>query len=787
LPIAARSQQLANGTIDVTVTDSLTHQGLDNAEVFLLGGDTPQSSLTNAQGIVEFRDVAPGIYSVAVQRSDYKRSDVSEFEVAENVRVAVAVALESSLKVIASVTAHGHTSITSTDIDAESSERKVSQTLKGALAKIAGITIDDTTYGPGSAFNVSLRNHDASQTAYSVDGIRVGGGQSGLIGSAQSLFSGASVSFEPTAGDLGGTLNFQTLRPTKTWTYDALGKLGNYGAATYSFSVTGAPNKRIALAYQHAFDAQDDFRSGLTYADQSGGAPYLHVAANQTTGDLLKLSYTVNKRTSATITGILTNARYSGICKDFTTLVPCGFGSVPTSSSRNAYALLRIGSLIGNVEAGVYAGTPFGRYGQDASARIVDGTPMTPYVSTTNYRDFNIGTYASVTAKRHTDSFNSFFSEQGGTSTQTYNSNVLTIPQPVTRMSEIAVHDHVKSNDRLALTHGLSLVSGTDAGSALVASETADWQPAKADVFEASLSLGSAQPSYAGLAPFSDPLSADFDCFNGSTYVDGPADRAVKQSSVNYTFSWQRTFRGGNVKVDLFRENDGGQQLRVALPIAGETSTLFPNGEPAYLAQLQSVWSLPTVCGSIPFQPKHVYVSKSVSGLDEINQGFDISGRVPLGRNVVALPTYAVGSTYLTTIDPRLEFPGSYYATGIQLPHKPLRTAGLTIDGILPKARLELLGNAQFTSINNPGNLPAFTTYNAGVVFLSDTGTITLTESNIFGTRTGLFTRYQGVDPMPVVGGGTFSFATTPLPPRQWTITWNIPWHQQSAHGRLRR
>jgi hypothetical protein len=134
----------------------------------------------------------------------------------------------------------------------------------------------------------------------------------------------------------------------------------------------------------------------------------------------------------------------------------------------------------------------------------------------------------------------------------------------------------------------------------------------------------------------------------------------------------------------------------------------------------------------------------------------------------------------LSSLDPRLEVPGSYYATGRQLPHRPLRTAGLTIDGVMPKSQLEWLANAQFTSINNGHDLPAFTTYNAGLVFHTSSGTLTLLESNIFGTHAGLFSTYLGVNPMTLVGGGTFAFASDPLAPRQWQLTWDIPWHQRT-------
>ncbi|MEO6913384.1 MAG: carboxypeptidase-like regulatory domain-containing protein, partial [Candidatus Baltobacteraceae bacterium] len=160
LPSALAAQERANGSIVVIVTDAATRQPLDNAEIFLLGGDTPQTSLTNAQGMLQFPEIAPGVYRIAVERGDYKRSAVPEFEVAEGAAVKIAVALESSLRVIASVKARGSVSITTTNIGEGSPERRVSASLKSALDKLAGVSVDDTTFGPNSAFNVSLHNHD---------------------------------------------------------------------------------------------------------------------------------------------------------------------------------------------------------------------------------------------------------------------------------------------------------------------------------------------------------------------------------------------------------------------------------------------------------------------------------------------------------------------------------------------------------------------------------------------------------------------------------------------------
>lgn len=776
---AAAAQGLANGEILLKVTDAATHQPVDNAEVFLLGGDAPQTSLTNAQGELDLQEIPPGTYRIEVQGTGYKRTDTAQFDVLENAKVRIDIALASTLKIIASVKSQPSISISSSEIGSESSDRKVSQSLKDALNKLAGVSVDDTTYGPNSAFNISLHNHDASQTGYSINGTQIGGPQQQFLGAAQSLFSGASVNFTPTAGYLGGTINYQTLRPTKLWTYNVLSTIGNYGAGTYSFSATGTLTPRLTMAFQHAFDARDNFLSGLNYADQSG-APYLHQGSNQSRGDLLRLSYVINKRVSAYFFGTLTNASYAQICSDFTTLQPCGYGSIPTTSAHSGYSYLGLSSLIGNVQTNLNVSAPFGNYGTSQGPRVVDGVPMTAYSSTNRYSGVNYNLNGSITARRHTDSLNIYTSVFHGASTQTYNGVPVSIGQPSVQYSSLSVSDRVKSNDNLAITHSLSLDSGTDAGSALVLSETADWQPRTADVYEGSVEVGSAQPSYFGRTPLDDPLSADFDCSNGSTYVDGSADPAVKQSYLNYTFSWQHTFRGGSVKLNLYRENDGGQSLRASVPIAAEPANTFPNGLPAYLSQLYGVWNLPTVCGTIPFNPQRVYMTQRLSGMNSISQGYDISGRVPLGRNVVLLTTYTVGSTYLTSIDPRLTFPGSYYGIGLQLPHKPLRRAGLTIDAIKPRSHIEALLNAEFTDINNAGNLPAFTTFNAGLVFFPNVGTITLTESNIFGTHSGLFTQYQGIDPMSLVGGGSFAFSTTPVPPREWLITYRIPWRQHT-------
>ncbi len=99
----------------------------------------------------------------------------------------------------------------------------------------------------------------------------------------------------------------------------------------------------------------------------------------------------------------------------------------------------------------------------------------------------------------------------------------------------------------------------------------------------------------------------------------------------------------------------------------------------------------------------------------------------------------------------------------------------------MPHSPFEWLADAQFTSSNNWENLPAYTTYSAGLIVNMKRGSLRLFESNIFGSQTGIFTTYEGVDPMPLQGGGSFAFATTPLPPRAFSVEYDVHWQQRAS------
>ncbi len=89
----ALAQSQESATIIVRVTSATNDAPIDNAHVFLLGGDMPQSSLTNAQGILVF-SVAPALYRVQVKADGYADSASTEVDVAEGQRLDVSVTMQ---------------------------------------------------------------------------------------------------------------------------------------------------------------------------------------------------------------------------------------------------------------------------------------------------------------------------------------------------------------------------------------------------------------------------------------------------------------------------------------------------------------------------------------------------------------------------------------------------------------------------------------------------------------------------------------------------------------------
>ncbi|MBV9271058.1 MAG: hypothetical protein JO165_08190, partial [Candidatus Eremiobacteraeota bacterium] len=106
----------------------------------------------------------------------------------------------------------------------------------------------------------------------------------------------------------------------------------------------------------------------------------------------------------------------------------------------------------------------------------------------------------------------------------------------------MSLGDTVKANDKLALAHTLSFSSGTGSGTttALQVGERVTWERAN-DALEASISAGNTYPTFAQVGAIGDPLSADFNCHSGTTFVSGPDGTSTRQTTLDYQFGWHHT------------------------------------------------------------------------------------------------------------------------------------------------------------------------------------------------------------------------------------------------------
>ncbi len=805
--------QSDTGEIRIYVLNAATGRPLSDARTILVGPQTA-ASLTTAAGEIHYTDVPVGIYRVRVVKQGYSAGVSREFDVLpdrlETVRVALALTNSSGptdtnsggLKVIGTVTARSSVGVSSTDLSDSSPVRRLSDSLTDALDKIAGVSVTQDVTDPNSPVTVSLNGHDESQTAVTLDGIPLSapGSAANLRAIGTDLFTGSSVSTSPSAGALGGGVNFRTLQPTQALQFKGSATTGTFDRSNEQYALTGSVD---ALGF--AFEATDrDSNSPLTfqdYEDQSG-LTYPHDGESQSIGDFAKLRYRLgDDRTSISGTALVNDQHNYSICARDVTVLPCGIGPDNENFSRYGFAYGTIQSLVGTVatqitgytsssisnvdDAARYAVLPIATPGTDPCEEdqgTVTYAPLPPedYVqlpcpslSTGATVTRGIAYSASISQGRQTltlsgNAYSSLDSSLpiAGSIYETAYTNAIS-------STSYQIADSIKASDALTLSPRLSLADTTTLGASLLGGFGATWRPRVQDTYGASINVGSSQPNVSVNRSFSDPLGARFDCQARTAVVSGPGDtNGGAQSAVSLDVNWTHQFlrSGGQVSLDAYSQVQSGQLINatIAEPVSG---TYYPAG---YLQTLYSVYNSPTVCGSASPLPE-VFVTEPVGGTRRIYQGINATGRFGIGRYFVALPTYTLNVAELTAASARLLDGPSTTIVGAQLPNRPVHRAGITFDGYLPRSGLELLASVQYTGANNQQNLGPYATFAAGLSHGFGPGVVTLFENNVFDTYGAYFATDANVAPLPLSqGGGEYRTAATPLAPRTISVSYTV-------------
>ena len=778
--------QSDTGEIDIIVVDATTKQPLELARV-LLDGPVMTTELTGKNGKVVFTDVPDGIYRARMVKRGYASLSSASFEVLDGRIVTVNFALamaNGGLKVIGQVTAKASATISSTSIDQNSPQRRLSTDLADALNKLSGVTVSSSSDDSDATQTISLEGHDPSQTQLTLDGIPLNApGSTGNLGAfATDLFQGASVHMGPTLGGLGGSVNFSTLQPTLSWISQLQISTGSNGRYNYSLAETGSDGK-LGIAVQTVERLYPSLVDGDLYEDASG-LDYVHDGDSTVSGDVFSARYEFGDNNS--LSGMFLNStrntdivclRYNG---DPETTLPCGYGPNNTDASNVQLYSLTDNALIGatQLQASVYsldAGILLNEL-----ARYVNGAPS-PIGYSSDTRSTGYVVNASLPAQeRHTISIQAY-----GTSSQ-FTTTPL-IPQAAefysgaqtTQYNVLQGTDTIHSSDKLTLvgSAGLSTATG-NTGISELASAGATWRPTARDTYSGSFALGGAAATQGRLQILSDPASLRFDCAGRVAFGSAPGQEPTNSSSNSLRVSYTHQLHGGNVSLTLYRQVQNG----VLLPVYVDGYVLNQLGElpTGYVEQVAQIYNSPAGCNtppSTPFLAQQLYFTTPVSGVRRLYQGAELTGYVTLG-NLVVQPYYNLTGAQAASNSYIFANPWSITIPGQQLPNVPLQKAGIVLDYKAPGSMFEWLADAQHVGANNPNNLPAYTTYDAGVTAQLTRGTLTFAATNITDTYAGIFASVANAVPFTTAGGFAIANIARPLTPRTYSVTYSARFGQ---------
>ncbi|MHB8462867.1 MAG: TonB-dependent receptor, partial [Vulcanimicrobiaceae bacterium] len=270
--VAPATAQTTTGTITGIIVDQTTSLAIVHAGVTLQrSGKVLQSTTTDAQGNYSFANVAPGLYEVGVDAHGYGlvRSEIVAVTAGSTVAVRLSlsrVATTGSLKTIATVTSRSGGALAATttitkSIDAQLLNDEGYLRAAELLHNLPGVNFAGSgqTAAQGDDSYIDIRGLGETETQALLDGHPVGpqgvyginhpyGTYSGSFNYAAASFlalNKVQVTFGSGASGLygtdatGGTIDMQTLNPTRKRSMSLIQGIGDQGQQKTAFKATG--------------------------------------------------------------------------------------------------------------------------------------------------------------------------------------------------------------------------------------------------------------------------------------------------------------------------------------------------------------------------------------------------------------------------------------------------------------------------------------------------------------------------------------------------------------------
>ena len=581
-------------------------------------------------------------------------------------------------------------------------------------------------------------------------------------------------------------MNFTTLQPTQTWQYRLNAADGSFDKYNWSLGVTGSIGK-LGIAAMTTKRGGNNPLTFQDYLDQSG-LVYPHGGESTNAGDMLKLRYGLTDNTTLILTALENNQDIVSLCTQDTGILPCGIGPGNGSTSKYQFVYGTVQSLVGQVavQATGYVSSQNGlsnqinRFIDECVGALVPCPMAEPYATDTASLTRGVASQATISKDNHTITLNATTFASQTLFSPLVESGTSDLVMPSTNgvsASTYALQDSIKVSNRVTVGPTLSLASTTGAGSSILAGFSGDWRPNDNDDVTLSASLGSSQPAPQIVRSFSDPQSARVNCPAGTASISGPGDQPTAQSAIDYELGWTHQWKYGYLSTDVYRQSQAGQLVQASIPAtAGGVPPLIQSAVDMYYT---------AVCPGATSGPS-IYVSEPVNGTDRLYQGYDVSARLALGKDVTAIPSYSTNESEYTAADPLFTGLGSTLILNSQNHGRPMHQGQLHARRVQPA---EQFGVHHQRAVCRGEQLAASLALRRRQLrhhHPLGIGMLTVFESNAFNTETGLFSTIAGAQPQPLVGGGFLVVASNPLPPRTFQVSYSINTGARNGAGYAR-
>ena len=345
MTVAASAQTQAAVSISGSLIDQAGGVAIANATITLFQGDKEVSETKSAaNGTFAFTNQAPGIYRIEVRAEGYQgaRSDSVALAAgvatqAFSIALARATTQNGDLKEIGRVSASSDRASVSTattisqSIFSDLLSKEGYVRIGDALNTLPGVNVGGLSSSIGDGLSINIRGFGASETQTLIDGHPVGpfGPGSGgfdyqdspsfAIGETRVTFGSGALGLYGT-DSIGGTVDLQSINPTRDRKFFITQGFGNQGIAKTVLQATGTLTGKLGYAIVHgvlgAYGPYQPTRNVVNPGLLANDISDANVAATSQEysgnyvlrNDLLKLKYDVSDKTQVTVSALSANS-----------------------------------------------------------------------------------------------------------------------------------------------------------------------------------------------------------------------------------------------------------------------------------------------------------------------------------------------------------------------------------------------------------------------------------------------------------------------------------------------